>query len=62
MSAATATDFASTSSAKPNPTDLSHWISGVRVPGVSDRFSDVYHPASGQVQARVPLATVWWWD
>jgi malonate-semialdehyde dehydrogenase (acetylating)/methylmalonate-semialdehyde dehydrogenase len=37
--------------------DLSHWISGARVAGASGRFSDVFHPASGRVQSRVPLAS-----
>jgi malonate-semialdehyde dehydrogenase (acetylating)/methylmalonate-semialdehyde dehydrogenase len=46
----------------PDPTtsavsDLHHWISGARIAGTSGRFSDVYHPATGHVQARVPLAT-----
>lgn len=57
MSAATATALDSTSTTTPAPQDLSHWIDGVRVSGVSGRFADVYHPASGRVQARVPLAT-----
>jgi malonate-semialdehyde dehydrogenase (acetylating) / methylmalonate-semialdehyde dehydrogenase len=35
---------------------ISHWISGVRVEGSSGRFMDVFHPASGKVQARVPMA------
>jgi malonate-semialdehyde dehydrogenase (acetylating)/methylmalonate-semialdehyde dehydrogenase len=39
-------------------TELSHWIAGAPVAGVSGRFSDVFHPATGSVQARVPLATV----
>ena len=38
-------------------TDLTHWISGARVAGTSGRFSDVFHPASGRVQSRVPLAS-----
>ena len=38
------------------PRELSHWIGGRAVPGISGRFGDVFHPASGQVQARVPLA------
>jgi malonate-semialdehyde dehydrogenase (acetylating)/methylmalonate-semialdehyde dehydrogenase len=38
-------------------TDLSHWISGARAAGASGRFSDIFHPASGRVQARVPLAS-----
>src|ERR1700733_6344351 len=58
MSATTASAFASTSATATAPQDLSHWIAGARVPGSSGRFSDVSHPASGQVQARVPLATV----
>jgi malonate-semialdehyde dehydrogenase (acetylating)/methylmalonate-semialdehyde dehydrogenase len=37
--------------------ELHHWISGTPIPGTSGRFSDVYHPATGQIQARVPLAT-----
>ena len=39
------------------PRELSHWIDGRAVPGTSGRFGDVFHPASGQVQARVPLAS-----
>jgi malonate-semialdehyde dehydrogenase (acetylating) / methylmalonate-semialdehyde dehydrogenase len=35
---------------------LCHWISGSRVEGSSGRFADVFHPASGQIQAHVPLA------
>jgi malonate-semialdehyde dehydrogenase (acetylating) / methylmalonate-semialdehyde dehydrogenase len=35
---------------------LTHWISGARLEGASGRFGDVFHPASGQVQSRVPLA------
>src|SRR5579875_2463111 len=45
----------------PSSTDLlrtiTHWINGKPTAGQSGRFGDVYHPASGQVQARVPLAT-----
>jgi malonate-semialdehyde dehydrogenase (acetylating)/methylmalonate-semialdehyde dehydrogenase len=36
--------------------ELSHWIAGAPVPGRSGRFSDVFHPASGHVHSRVPLA------
>jgi malonate-semialdehyde dehydrogenase (acetylating)/methylmalonate-semialdehyde dehydrogenase len=44
--------------ATPNAvTELHHWISGTPVAGTSGRFSDVFHPASGRVQARVPLAS-----
>ncbi len=38
-------------------TDLSHYISGKRVPGKSGRFADVFNPATGTVESRVPLAT-----
>jgi len=37
--------------------ELSHWIGGKSVKGTSGRFADVYNPATGEVQARVPLAT-----
>ena len=43
--------------ASSNLPELSHWIGGRAVAGASGRFGDVYHPASGRVQARVPLAT-----
>ena len=36
---------------------LSHYINGQTVEGKSGRFADVYHPATGQVAAQVPLAT-----
>jgi malonate-semialdehyde dehydrogenase (acetylating)/methylmalonate-semialdehyde dehydrogenase len=35
---------------------LQHYINGQRENGASGRFADVYNPALGQVQARVPLA------
>jgi len=35
---------------------VTHWIDGVAVAGVSGRSSDVYNPATGKVQAKVPLA------
>ena len=38
------------------PREISHWIDGRRVPGVSGRTARVYNPATGQVQAYVPLA------
>lgn len=38
-------------------TELYHWIDGQRVSGTSGRFADVFNPATGEVQARVPLAT-----
>ncbi len=36
---------------------LSHYIGGARVAGTSERFSDVYDPATGEVSARLPLAS-----
>ncbi|PQO23765.1 methylmalonate-semialdehyde dehydrogenase (CoA acylating) [Rhodobacteraceae bacterium WD3A24] len=36
--------------------ELTHWIDGKHVKGASGRFSDVYNPATGEVQARTPLA------
>jgi malonate-semialdehyde dehydrogenase (acetylating)/methylmalonate-semialdehyde dehydrogenase len=46
-----------TDSHQPAPIDLTHWIAGAAVQGVSGRFGDIYNPATGRVQARVPLAT-----
>ncbi|QNI37273.1 CoA-acylating methylmalonate-semialdehyde dehydrogenase [Edaphobacter albus] len=37
--------------------EITHWIGGQRVAGSSGRFGDVYNPATGQVHARVPLAS-----
>jgi malonate-semialdehyde dehydrogenase (acetylating)/methylmalonate-semialdehyde dehydrogenase len=37
--------------------ELHHWIAGHAVSGNSGRFSDVFCPATGLVQARVPLAS-----
>ena len=37
--------------------ELTHWIDGKRVAGRSGRYGEVYNPATGEVQARVPLAT-----
>ena len=37
--------------------EISHFINGKSVAGQSGRFSDVYDPNTGQVQARVCLAT-----
>jgi malonate-semialdehyde dehydrogenase (acetylating)/methylmalonate-semialdehyde dehydrogenase len=36
--------------------ELTHFIDGARVAGTSGRFADVFNPATGEVQARVPLA------
>jgi malonate-semialdehyde dehydrogenase (acetylating) / methylmalonate-semialdehyde dehydrogenase len=38
-------------------TELSHYIDGRRVPGKSGRFAEVFNPATGEVQATVPLAS-----
>ena len=37
--------------------ELSHWIDGAHARGTSGRFADVFNPATGEVQARVPLAS-----
>lgn len=36
--------------------DLTHYINGTHTKGQSGRFADVMNPATGEVQARVPLA------
>ena len=36
--------------------ELTHYIGGEHVKGTSGRFADVYNPATGEVQAKVPLA------
>ena len=37
--------------------ELGHFIDGKRVPGRSGRSADVFNPATGEVQARVALAS-----
>ncbi|ANB34508.1 CoA-acylating methylmalonate-semialdehyde dehydrogenase [Rhodovulum sulfidophilum] len=37
--------------------DLTHFVNGQHVAGGSGRFADVYNPALGEVQSRVPLAS-----
>jgi malonate-semialdehyde dehydrogenase (acetylating)/methylmalonate-semialdehyde dehydrogenase len=37
--------------------ELKHWLDGAAAAGGSGRFADVYNPATGEVQARVPLAS-----
>ncbi len=37
--------------------DLTHFIAGQHVAGTSGRFGDIYNPATGEVQARVALAS-----
>ena len=36
---------------------LSHYIGGKTVTGASDRFGDVFNPATGEISAHVPFAT-----
>ena len=36
--------------------ELTHFIAGKRVKGTSGRFGDVFNPATGKVEAKVPLA------
>src|SRR6202522_236773 len=48
--------------AHPHPTgkklrEVHHWFNGQTFTGTSGRFGDVFNPASGEVQARVALAT-----
>ncbi len=38
-------------------TELTHYINGAHVKGTSGRFADVFNPATGEVQARAPLAS-----
>ena len=42
---------------RPDVEDLSHFIGGKRVAGASGRFGDVFNPATGEVQKRVPFAS-----
>lgn len=37
--------------------ELSHYMDGQQVKGTSGRFGDVFDPCTGEVQARVPLAS-----
>ena len=37
--------------------ELSHYVNGRHVAGTGGRFGDVYNPATGEVAARVPLAS-----
>src|SRR5881628_1801896 len=42
---------------RPTIATIPHWIGGARVPGTSGRQSDVFNPSTGQVSARVALAS-----
>jgi malonate-semialdehyde dehydrogenase (acetylating) / methylmalonate-semialdehyde dehydrogenase len=37
--------------------ELTHFVGGKHVKGTSGRFGDVYNPATGEVQAKTPLAS-----
>jgi malonate-semialdehyde dehydrogenase (acetylating)/methylmalonate-semialdehyde dehydrogenase len=37
--------------------ELTHLIDGKRAPGASGRFGDVFNPATGEIQTRVPFAS-----
>ncbi len=37
--------------------EIAHWINGTRTKGTSGRFADVFDPSTGEVQARVALAS-----
>ena len=39
------------------PKELSHYINGKHVAGKSGRFSDVFNPATGELSAKLPLAS-----
>ncbi|MFT7448680.1 MAG: hypothetical protein ACI9LZ_003625, partial [Glaciecola sp.] len=36
--------------------ELTHYLNGEHVKGTSGRFADVFNPATGEVQAKCPLA------
>ncbi len=38
--------------------ELTHFIDGAMTKGTSGRFSDVFNPATGEVQAKLPIASV----
>ena len=45
------------SAASSEPNVLNHFIDGQSVPGESNRFGDIYNPATGKVTSKVPFAT-----
>ncbi len=51
------TDESASASPREPVRALAHFIGGRAVPGTSGRFSDVFDPSTGRVQARVPLAS-----
>src|SRR5258705_6222487 len=38
--------------------EITHFIDGAAVKGTSGRFGDIYNPNTGEVQARVALASI----
>jgi malonate-semialdehyde dehydrogenase (acetylating)/methylmalonate-semialdehyde dehydrogenase len=54
MSTSVLPNLAPTASAVPRA--IPHWIAGKAIPGLSSRTAPVYNPATGQIQALVPLA------
>ena len=56
--ATTATAPSQVSSAVDQPRSIPHWIHGRPVQGRSGRTSDVFNPATGKIQAKVPLANI----
>ena len=51
------TDGVTVADTNPTLPNLHHFVGGERVAGASNRYGDIYNPATGQVQARVPFAT-----
>jgi malonate-semialdehyde dehydrogenase (acetylating)/methylmalonate-semialdehyde dehydrogenase len=56
MSTAVLRDITSEPAAAPTLRTIPHWIGGRPIPGESGRTANVYNPATGAVQALVPLA------
>ena len=56
MATATALSEETPTASSTSVRSIPHWIGGSMQAGASGHTADVYHPASGQVQARVPLA------
>jgi malonate-semialdehyde dehydrogenase (acetylating)/methylmalonate-semialdehyde dehydrogenase len=54
MSTAVLPNIESAASAAPRA--IPHWIGGKAVAGASGRIANVYNPATGKVQALVPMA------
>jgi malonate-semialdehyde dehydrogenase (acetylating) / methylmalonate-semialdehyde dehydrogenase len=50
-------DYSAANRMEDHMQDIGHWINGKLVAGTSGRFADVFNPATGEVQARVSLAS-----